>query len=427
MNTKGELALSVLKELSFPRVSGSEKERQAAELIQKQIRRIGYEPVCEKFSYRRSVPVTASLRMTAPEEISWEVTGLIDAPETPVEGIEADFYYMKHIDEVSLRLVKDKFILLNDRPGEQDYARLAKAGIRGFLLLSGSIRDTPDNSDLDTQRFREFWQRYGAVPGFTIRIADALELLKHNPQRVHFTLRAKEEEVTSQNIVVTVPGTDLASESLAIGAHYDSTQFSYGAWDNGAGVVQVLSLLAHLKENPPRRTVKAIFFGSEEVGLKGSRAYLTAHPDQQDSLLTMINIDVGGSYLGHDFAAVTAAKDAEHYIAALAREAGYSAQVTSRVMSSDSAVFSDYGIPSVFFGQHAPRGGGYMHTRYDEISLISASVLDEEIRFLTFFFDRLANAAAFPIERTIPEELRKKLAEYFGTGLSQTELREQKS
>lgn len=215
MNTKGELALSILKELSFPRVSGSEKERQAAELIQKQIRRFGYEPVCEKFSYRRSVPVTASLRMTAPEEISWEVTGLIDAPETPVEGIEADFYYMKHIDEVSLRLAKDKFILLNDRPGEQDYARLAKAGIRGFLLLSGSIRDTPDNSDLDT--------------------------------------------------------------------------------------------------------------------------------------------------------------------------------------------------------------------RYDEISLISASVLDEEIRFLTFFFDRLTNAAAFPIERTIPDELRKKLAEYFGTGLSQTELREPKS
>lgn len=421
MNTKGEQALSFLKELSFPRVSGSGQERQAAELIRQQVRKIGYEPATESFSWHRNTPAAATLRLIEPEEKSWEVTGLIDAAQTPEEGIEAGFYYIKHIDEVSLRLAKDKFVLLNDRPGEQDYARLAKAGIRGFLLMDGSIRDTPDNSDLDTFRFREFWQRYGAVPGFTIRIRDALDLLKHNPRRVRFTLRTKKEEIVSQNIVVTVPGTDLSAETLAVGAHYDSTRFSYGAWDNGAGVVQVLALLAHLKENPPRRTIKAIFFGSEEVGLKGSRAYLTAHPEQQDSLLAMVNIDVGGSFLGHDFAAVTALKSAENYIAGLLKEAGHSAEVSSRVMSSDSAVFSDYGIPAVFFGQHAPRGGGYMYTRYDEISLISAAVLDSEIRFLTFFFDRIANAAVFPIEREIPQELRKKIAEYFGTGLSRTE------
>lgn len=426
MNTRGEQALSFLKKLSFPRASGSEKERLAAELIREQVREIGYEAITEDFSWHRNIPVTASLRLTGPEEISWPVTGLIDAPQTPEEGIEADFYYIRHIDEVSLQLAKDKFVLLNDRPGEQDYARLAKAGILGFLLLDGSIRDTPDNSDLDTFRFREFWKRYGAVPGFTIRIRDALELQKHNPQRVHFTLRTKEETVKSQNIVITVPGTDLCAETLAVGAHYDSTQFSYGAWDNGAGVVQVLALLKHLKENPPRRTIKAIFFGSEEVGLKGSQAYLAAHPEQQSSLLAMVNIDVGGSFLGHDFAAVTAQKSAENYIAGLLKEAGHSADVFSRVMSSDSAVFSDYGIPAIFFGQHAPRGGGYMHTRYDEISLISSAVLDDEIRFLTFLFDRLANAAVFPIEREIPGELRKKIVEYFGTGLSRTELQTDK-
>lgn len=216
MNTKGEQALSFLKELSFPRVSGSGQERQAAELIRQQVRKIGYEPATEIFSWHRNTPAAATLRLIEPEEKSWEVTGLIDAAQTPEEGIEAGFYYIKHIDEVSLRLAKDKFVLLNDRPGEQDYARLAKAGIRGFLLMDGSIRDTPDNSDLDTFRFREFWQRYGAVPGFTIRIRDALDLLKHNPRRVRFTLRTKKEEIVSQNIVVTVPGTDLSAETLAV-------------------------------------------------------------------------------------------------------------------------------------------------------------------------------------------------------------------
>lgn len=421
MSTRGEQALSFLKVLSFPRTSGSAKEYEAAGLILEEIKKTGFEPVVEEFEVCRRNPVSASFKLTDPEKISYSVTGLIDAASTPKDGIEADFYHLKHIDDISLKRAAGKFVLLNNRPGEKEYEKLIQAGIKGFLLLNGTIRDTAENSDLDTLRFREMWQRYGAVPAFAIRIRDALDLLKRAPKRVHFTLQTKEEKAISRNIVVTVPGTDLAAETLAAGAHYDSTEFSHGAWDNGAGVVEVLALLRHLAINPPRRTVKAIFFGSEEVGLKGSRAYLEAHPDQQNSLLAMVNIDVGGSYLGHPFVAVTGTKQAEDYIAGLLKEAGHSAGLHSRVMSSDSAVFSDYGIPAVFFGQQAPRGGGYMHTRYDEISLISADVLDEEIYFLLFLFDRLTNAEIFPIERVIPKELRQKIVEYFGTGLSHTE------
>ena len=42
------------------------------------------------------------------------------------------------------------------------------------------------------------------------------------------------------------PVPDLKDETIAVGGHYDSVEFSLGSWDNGAGTVQVLGLLKHL-------------------------------------------------------------------------------------------------------------------------------------------------------------------------------------
>ncbi len=421
MTTYGERAYAFLEQLSVPRTSGSPQEHAAAQLIAEKIKTLGFTPVLEPFEVRRRLPVRAEFSITAPETVSYTVTGLIDAQETPEEGVDAEFYYLELIDEIGLKRAKGKFVLLNERPKEEDYKKLVDAGIAGFLLMNGTTRDTLENSDLDTMRFRDCYQRYGAVPAFAIRIKDALDMLRRKPTRVHFTLRLEEAVTTSYNVVTEVSGTDLAEESLAVGAHYDSTEFSYGAWDNGAGVVQVLGLLEHLAQHPPRRTVKAILFGSEEIGLRGSRAYLTAHPDEQEQLLAMVNLDVGGNILGKYIAVVTATPAVEAYVQGLLKEAGHSAKVSSHVMSSDSAVFSDYGIPSINLGRMGVQGGGYMHTRYDNMDMIAADVLDEEIRVLIFLMDRLTQAEQFPIAREISAELQEQIVNYFGTGRSHTE------
>ena len=87
-------------------------------------------------------------------------------------------------------------------------------------------------------------------------------------------------------------------------------------------------------------------------------------------------------------------------------------------MSSDSAVFSDRGIPSISMGQGAPRGGGYMHTRYDNMDLISEDVLQSEAQFLAALVSRLAEASVFPFRRNVPEDLRRELSGYFGQSVS---------
>ena len=423
MSTYGEKAYAFLEKLSFPRTSGTAEEKRAADMILEEIKSFGLEPRLEPFEVKWNVPVKATFAVTAPVQKEFTVTGLINAQDTPEGGCDAEFYYMRLIDEVNLRKAQGKFVLVNERPSEEDYKKLVEAKVAGMLWMSGTSRDTYDNSDLDTWRFRASYEKHGKMPGFTIRMIDAMELLRLKPQKVHFELHTKEFVGTSHNVVTVVPGTDLADEAIAVGGHYDSTEFSYGSWDNGAGTVQVMGLLEHLAKNPPRRTVKCICFGSEEVGLEGSKAFLKAHPEDQEKLLAMINLDVGGNLLGHMMAVVTGTPGAEEYLKGVLKEGGISAKVRSGVMSSDSAVFSDYGIPSISFGSMTPRNGGYMHTRYDNMDMIDADVLGQEVESLIYVAGRLTSAEVFPIAREISEEMQKQAIKYFGAGLSQTEKR----
>lgn len=419
MSVHGDHFYQFLSDLSFVRISGTEEEHKAAQMIADEIKSYGLTPVLEPFEVKHRKPVHAKLVVTAPEVKEYTVTGLINAADTPEGGTDAPFYYMESINPFTLKKAKGCFVLLNERPKEEEYKQLMETGIAGFLWLNGTARDTYENSDLDTMRYRATYHRYGEVPGFAIRMIDAMDLVRSRPETVHFELKTEEWSGTSYNVVTVVPGTDKADEAICVGGHYDSVQFSKGSWDNGAGTVQVLGLLQHLAKNPPRRTVKAVCFGSEEIGLAGSKAYLEAHPEAKDSLLCMINLDVGGSALGKMFAGVTATPAAETYLQGILREGGWWMDTRSGVMSSDCAVFSDWGIPSISLGRMTPSPyGGFMHTRYDNMDMISADVLGEEIDILIYVASRLTESEIFPIERKLSDDMVKEIVKYFGTGLS---------
>ena len=421
MSTYGDQAYQFLEKLSFPRTSGSEKELLAAQMILDEIKSYGLEPKLESFEVKWRKPVHAVFKVTAPVEKTYTVTGLINAQDTPEGGTDAEFYYPEMLNDYTIKKCEGKFVLLNERPSEEDYKKLVDVHIAGFLWLTGTLKDTPENSDMDTMRFRASYQKHGAVPAFAMRYRDAIDLVCSRAEKVHFELKTEEFVGTSHNVVTVIPGTDLADQAFAVGAHYDSTEFSYGSWDNGAGTVQMLGLLKHLSQHPPRRTIKVINFGSEEIGLNGSKAYLAAHPEEQDSLLAMVNADVGGNAIGSHFVVLTATPAAEGWVQGVMQEAGFPCGIRSDVMSSDNAVFSDYGIPTIALARRCPMNGGYMHTRYDNMAMISADVLGEEVRALIYLVERLSSAEIFPIERTITEELKDKIIKYFGSGISHTE------
>ena len=104
---------------------------------------------------------------------------------------------------------------------------------------------------------------------------------------------------TSQNVVIDLPGTDLADDILYASAHHDTQANSPGADDNGSGVVGVLELARLLQPLPRRRTIRLISFGAEEQLSVGSAAYVRAHRDEVSRRgRCMYNLDSYGSHLG---------------------------------------------------------------------------------------------------------------------------------
>lgn len=82
------------------------------------------------------------------------------------------------------------------------------------------------------------------------------------------------------NLVVELPGERLAWQIVEVGAHYDTAPRSPGADDNASGVVALLELARLLAQRPRERTVRLVFFGAEERGLKGSTLHARAQRER---------------------------------------------------------------------------------------------------------------------------------------------------
>jgi hypothetical protein len=104
---------------------------------------------------------------------------------------------------------------------------------------------------------------------------------KKVPVRLELNIQNKfhEEELNAFNIVAEIPGADRADEVVMLGAHFDSWHTGTGATDNAAGSAVMMEAIRILKVTGlrMRRTVRLALWTGEEQGLLGSRAYVTQH------------------------------------------------------------------------------------------------------------------------------------------------------
>jgi hypothetical protein len=110
-----------------------------------------------------------------------------------------------------------------------------------------------------------------------IRVLD-----KNIPVKVELNLETKYVDETTPNgfnTIAEIPGSDLASEVVILGAHFDSHPYATGATDNAAGSGAMMEAMRILKAvgARPRRTIRIALWGGEEQGLLGSRAYVKEH------------------------------------------------------------------------------------------------------------------------------------------------------
>lgn len=406
-------AFELLEKLAFVRTAGTRQEAQAAQILAAELESFGVEAQIVPFEIQDAKEPRASLKVVAPYEKTYAVTGYKCGKSTPQGGLRAPLVYAENLHEANLVDAQGKILLVNTRVTAEIYQKIVQSGAAGFISMSGSMLDEPDRTDLDTRKLREPLLRHGDMTGVHIRIADAFEMVARGAREVEVTLENENETRTSQNVVVRMEGSKYPQQVVSFGAHYDSVPFSTGVYDNGAGSVILMELARWFAKNPPLRTVEICWYGSEEIGLMGSKAYVSQLDEQQlKQRVLMVNVDVAAPVLGHDTAIVTGAESFAHFTDYWMKMGGYPVTVKQDIYSSDCIPFADKGIPTISFCRFGAQGAAFIHGRNDVMAYLSQQGLACTLRHVLPFSDALVRAAVFPVEREMPGEIVEKIDRY---------------
>lgn len=404
-------AFALLNKIGFTRIAGSPEELKAAELLKAECESFGLRAEIEPFEIELA-EVEAQFEILEPYRKSYTVRGYQCAQSTAPEGLTAEFVYVENALPANLAHVRGKIVLVNGMLRVPLYRSLMEAGAAGVVTMDGSLRDKLDETDLHQRKLREALRAFGNVPAVQLRVCDAMEIVREGATLAKITLKNEDVRYTSHNVVAQIKGTEYPEEIVSFGAHYDSVEFSKGVFDNGAGSVINMEMARWYMENPPKRTVKFCWYGSEEIGLEGSRAFVRDHKDELKDHVFMINVDVGGPVLGYDVAAVMAGEDLLHFTDYLFKIKGLPATVKQRIYSSDSIPFADNGIPAINFSRDGAQGASFIHNRFDTMAFLSAQALGKTLALVAEFADTVINAEVFPVERKIPDNIREDVDNY---------------
>lgn len=412
MEICGKREMELLEKIGFTRIAGSPEEEKAAQILKEECDKLGVPAIIQPFEIEQGIVEEATLEILEPFQQEIPVTGYQCAQNTPEGGLEAPFLYVENADDVSLSDARGKIVLVNGYMRVPLFQKLMKAGVAGIVTMEGQLRDRREETDLSTRKLRRTLRAFGNVPMVHTRVLDAIDMVRKGACKARLVLKGRTEEWTSHNVIATVLGTEKPEEIVSFGAHYDSVDFSKGVYDNGAGSVINMEVLRYFAENPPKRTLKFVWYGSEEIGLEGSWAYVKAHKEELEAHKLMINVDVGGPVLGVDRITATAEKALASYLEYFVKIHGFTAEVKQGIYSSDSIPFADSGVPGVNFSRDGAPGAAYIHDRFDTLSFLSAEMLEKTTRIVLEFGKEMANAALVPVERKIPQNIVEDVEKY---------------
>ena len=408
-----ERAFELLKKISFERVAGTDKEFECAKILEEECKKLGVDVVIEDFEIDTPEIYEAKFKVTKPVEFEFNCIGLGKSGTTPDEGISAPLVYVETGLDANLLDVKGKIVLLTG--GKPDtMEKIRKAGAVGYIITHGSLFDSEEMvSELRTRNARKKPGEDYNLPGVVIHILDAQKLLRMNPEEVNIVLKQDgDKKGTSHNVIATIEGTEKKDEVVTFSAHFDSVIYSSGAWDNGTGSVTIMELMHYFLENKPKRTLKFIWCGSEEIGLCGSKAYVEKHKDELDKILFNINVDMTGVLLGYDTAICSCDDSVAKYIEFLGKIEGFPITTKVDLYPSDSSSFAGGGVPAVTFARLEPKGGAEIHSRRDTLNPLDPQKFIDTVEFMAKFSDVVVNAKVFPVVRQLPKELVEKMDKF---------------
>lgn len=284
-----------------PRVGGSPQEALAREWAVAKFKEIGLQNVrIEPFTmpyWERGIE-TASIVSPFPQQLY--ITSLGGSVATPPEGIEAEIAYFPTFDDLKNAPkggLDGKIVFISGRmkkaPDGAGYGPANQKRRQGATEAAkrGAIAVVIRSVGTDSHRFPHTgMMRYAEdtkkipIAALSAPDADQLErtLERGGSLRLKMTLTPKWlGERQSGNVIGEIIGSEKPDEIILVSGHLDSWDLGTGAIDDGAGIGISAGAAQVIIESglKPKRTLRVVAFGAEEVGLLGGFAYVAAHKD----------------------------------------------------------------------------------------------------------------------------------------------------
>ena len=398
-------AYSIVESLTVevgPRRTGTEGDKRAVAWAQNKMKALGFDRVyTEQIDVPRWHRGHAHAQVVAPFPQPLVVTSLGYGAPTPEGGLTAEIVKFEDVDALMnapARKVKGKIAFINKRMERartgEGYGPAVKGRSLGMRAAAekGAVAMLLRSVGTDNDRMPHTGMMSidgveNPIPALALAAPDAnqLEAMLKRGKPVQVKLDVDSERLAdgpSFNVIGEITGREKPEEAVVIGAHLDSWDEGTGAIDDGAGVGIVMETARMISELPqrPRRTLRVVLFGAEEIGLVGAKQYVEAHQNDMDNIVAVSESDFGAGKIWRFDTRMPENKfDVADQIMQLLAPLGIERGNNSSHGGSDSSPFVAQGVPAFGLYQDGTDYFDYHHTANDTLDKVDPENLKQNV------------------------------------------------
>ncbi len=225
-----------------------------------------------------------------------------------------------------------------------------------------------------------------AIPVLILANADAEQLtriLAKSPTRVAMDVKVETiANAPSGNVFAEIRGTEKPNDIVVLGCHLDSWDLGTGALDDGVGCgIVTAAVLNTIKvAGAPKRTIRVIWYGSEEVGVLGGRHYATSQQPTIETHVFAGESDSGaGTIYQADFRFGAAAKPLADAIARSMRPLRIARGTDTASGAPDIGPLREIGVPIIDLQQDVSDYFALHHTPDDTIERVDINQVRQNV------------------------------------------------
>lgn len=299
---KDDVAYDIVEGLTTEvgqRLAGTEAEARARTWAVAKLKALGFRNVRSE-PYRMPVWVRGEERaeIVSPFPQKLVLTALGNSGATPAAGLTAEVAVFRTFGEFMNApdsAIRGKIVYVgNAMAPTQDGSSYGQSGVARFVgpgvaARRGALAMVIRSIGTDTHRtphtgVTNFPEGVRPIPAAALSVPDAklIEAMaaRGKPLTMKLVLTPRQiGEQESGNVIAEVPGSDPAAGIVLVGGHLDSWDLATGAIDDASGVAITAAAAKRIMDSgrQPRRTIRVVWFGSEEVGGFGARDYARRH------------------------------------------------------------------------------------------------------------------------------------------------------